>query len=86
MTRYHKIIMDGEKKYRGYNESTGFYEDEILTEEELIEQLLDEVVDEVIEIDRGKVERAISCIPVDYQREMVRNYLDYLERIAESLE
>lgn len=57
-----------------------------MTEEELIEQLLDEVVDEVIEIDRGKVERAISCIPVDYQRDLVRTYLDYLERIAECLD
>jgi hypothetical protein len=86
MTRYHKIVINGEKQYRALNEVTGTYEDEILSEEDLIEQLLEDAIEEVIEIDKGQVERAICCLPSSSQREMVRNYIDYLERIAESFE
>ncbi|KAB7665151.1 hypothetical protein [Bacillus sp. B1-b2] len=86
MTRYNKIIINGEITYRGFNEATGFYDNEVLTEEELIEELLGEVVEDVIEIDKGQIERAISCIPTIHQREMVQNYLDYLECLVESME
>jgi hypothetical protein len=86
MSIYHKIITNGEKYYREFNEVTGFYEEETLTEEELIEQLLEEAVEEVIEIDKGQIERAISTITDRYQREIVQNYLDYLERLVESFE
>ena len=86
MSRYHKIVTNGEIQYREFNESTGFYEDDILSEEELVEQLLAEAVEEVIEVDKARIERAISMIPDRYQREIVQTYLDYIERLAESFE
>jgi hypothetical protein len=86
MSRYNKIVHDGEIYYREINESTGYYEDETLSEAELMEHLLAEAVGEVIEIDKGQIERAISCIPNIHQRELVQNYIDYLERLVESLE
>ena len=72
--------------YREYNEATGYYEPETLTKEVLIEQLMDDAVDEIIEIDRGQIERAISFIPQQFYRECFQNYIDYLERMVESLE
>ena len=86
MSRYHKIVTDGEVRYREFNEATGFYEDETLSEEELVEQLLEEAVEEVIEVDKARIERAISTIPDQYQRETVQTYLDYIERLVESFE
>ncbi|MED4464484.1 hypothetical protein [Metabacillus fastidiosus] len=86
MSKYHKIIINGEVRYRAFNEGTGFYGNGTISEAELIEQLLVEVVEEVIEIDKGQIERAISYLPEQYQREMIQNYIDYLERLAELLE
>lgn len=86
MTRYHKIVMDGEVRYREIHEATGFYEEQTISEEELFEHLLEEAVEEVIEVDKGQIERAISTIPDRYQRELVQNYLDYVERLAVSFE
>lgn len=86
MTIYHKIVIDGEVQYREFNESTGFYENEILSEEELVEQLLQEAIEEVIEVDKARIERAISTIPDQYQRETVQAYLDYMESLVESFE
>lgn len=80
MSIFHKIVENGEKTYRRVNESTGYYEDEVLTGEEVIEELLDESVEEFIEIDKGQIERSI------HQREIVQNYIDYLERLVDSLE
>lgn len=86
MTSYHKIVMDGEVRYREINDSTGFYENETLSEYELIEQLLGEAVEEVIEVDKARIERTISTIPDKNQRETVQAYLDYLEGLVESFE
>ncbi|MBG9545508.1 hypothetical protein ABE29_22975 [Cytobacillus firmus] len=86
MSKFHKIVMDGEVRYREVNEATGYYEEETLSEEELVEQLMGEAVEEVIEVDRAQIERAISNIPDRYQRELVQNYVDYLDRLAESFE
>lgn len=41
MSIFHKIVENGEKTYRRVNEATVYYEDEVLTEEEVIEELLD---------------------------------------------
>jgi TRAP-type C4-dicarboxylate transport system substrate-binding protein len=86
MSRYHKIVMNGEKYYRAFNEATGYYETEILAEQDLMNQLIEEAVIRVVEFDKGEIERAVSTIMDQYQREMVQNYLDYLERLVESLE
>ncbi|MFE4520813.1 hypothetical protein ACFRCQ_01505 [Cytobacillus firmus] len=86
MSIFHKIVMNGEVRYREVNEATGYYEEETLSEEELVEQLMEEAVEEVIEVDMGKIERAISNIPDRYQRELVQNYVDYLDRLVESFE
>ena len=86
MARFHKIIENGEVSYREFNEATGYYEAEMLTEEELVEHLKEEAVEDIIEVDKGQIERAISTIPDRYQRELVQNYLDYVERLAESFE
>lgn len=82
MSSYHKIVTNGEVRYREFNEANGFYEKETLSEEELIEYLMEEV----IEVDKGQIERAISNIPDRYQRELVQIYLDYIERLTESFE
>lgn len=47
-----------------------------------MEKLLDEAVEEVVEIDKGQIERSISCIINIHQREIVQNYIDYLERLV----
>lgn len=86
MTRFHKIVIDGEKHYRELNEATGYYENQILSEDEVIELLLEEAVEDVIEVDKAQVERAISCVPQSYQRELIQNYIDYLEHLIESFE
>lgn len=86
MTSYHKIVMNGEVRYREINDSTGFYENETFSEVELIEQLLEEAVEEVIEVDKARIERAISTITDRYQRETVQAYLDYMESLVESFE
>lgn len=84
MKTYSKIVMNGEKCYREFHEDTGFYGQTTLTEQELTEQLLLEITKEIIEIDNGEVDKAISTIPDQNQREIVQRYLEYLERIAES--
>lgn len=86
MSSYHKIITNGEVRYREFNEANGFNEKETLSEEELIEYLMEEAVEEVIEVDKGQIERAISNIPDRYQGELVQIYLDYIERLTESFE
>lgn len=86
MSSYHKIVMNGEVRYREFDEATGFYEDEMLTKQELIERLLDDAVSSTIEINQEAIERAINYIPSAFQREMVQNYVNYLEALVESLE
>jgi len=86
MTRYHKIIVNGSVYYREFDGSTGSYENEMITEEDLIEQLLSEVVESEIEIDDHEIERAINYIPSPFQREMVLNYITYLRTLVESYE
>jgi len=86
MSSYHKIIMNGKVSYREFDEAAGFYEGEMLTEKELIERLLDDAVSSTVEIDQEAIERAINYIPSSFQREMVQNYVNYLEVLVESLE
>ncbi|KZZ85054.1 hypothetical protein [Bacillus sp. SJS] len=86
MAKYHKIVINGEVQFREVDESTGFYENTILTEDELVEQLLDDAIQEVIEIDKGQVERIISFLPQPFHREQVQTYIDYLENLVESFE
>ncbi|MGD6875659.1 hypothetical protein [Bacillus infantis] len=86
MTKYHKITMNGKVMYREFDPTTGYYKSEMLSEEDLIEQLLEEVVDSEIDIDESEIERAINYIPSPFQREMVQNYITYLESIVESFE
>ncbi|WP_108668940.1 hypothetical protein [Peribacillus acanthi] len=86
MTKYHKIIINGKEFYREFDSTLGHYENEMLSEKEVIERLLEEVVESEIEIDEVEIERAINYIPSPFQREMVQNYINYLETIVESLE
>ncbi|MBY6088501.1 hypothetical protein [Priestia flexa] len=86
MSNYHKIILNGQVYYRGFDETTGYYEDEMLTEKELVERLLEDAIGSIIEIDKEVIERVINCIPSSFQREMVQNYINYLEAVVESLE
>ncbi|MFD2214989.1 hypothetical protein [Metabacillus endolithicus] len=86
MPIYHKITINGKVFFREFDSTRGYYENEMLTEAELIEQLLGEVVESEIEIDESEVERAIYSIPSPFQREMVQKYINYLEAVVESLE
>jgi hypothetical protein len=86
MPTYHKVIMNGQVFFRSFDETTGYYEEELLTEKELAQRLLDEAVTSEIEIDEEEIERAINYIPSSFQREMVQNYITYLEAVVESLE
>lgn len=86
MTTYHKIILNGVTFFREFDSSCGFYGQERLSQKELIEQLMDEAVESSIEIDEEEVIQAIRTIPSIMQREMVQNYITYLEMVAESLE
>ncbi|WP_235192199.1 hypothetical protein [Cytobacillus firmus] len=84
MTKYHKITMNGKVMYREFDPTTGYYENEMITEEDLVEQLLEEAVDSEIEIDEEEIDRAINYIPSSFQREMVQNYIAYLQAVIES--
>jgi hypothetical protein len=86
MTRFHKITINGKVMFREFDSATGYYETEMISEEDLIEQLLEEVVDSETEIDEQEIDKAINYIPSPFQREMVQNYINYLESVVESLE
>jgi hypothetical protein len=86
MTKYHKVTVNGKVFFREYDTSTGYYDNEVLKEEDLIEQLLEEVVEAEIEIDEDEIERAINYIPSPCQRDMVQNYINYLQSLVESFE
>jgi len=86
VSKYHKIILNGKVYYREFHEASGLYEDELLSEEELIERYLDDVVESTIEIDQGEIQRIINCIPHSIHRERIQNYIEYMERLVESLE
>ncbi|WP_433744958.1 hypothetical protein [Falsibacillus pallidus] len=86
MTKYHKVTINGEVLYREFDPSTGYYENEMLSQEDLIERIFEEVVESEIEIDEVEIQRAIHCIPSLIHREMIQNYLTYLETVVESLE
>ena len=85
MSTYHKVIMNGRVYFRDFDESTGLYDDEMLTGKGLIERLMEDAVSSTIEIDQEAIERAITHIPSVFQREMVQNYINYLEAVVESL-
>ncbi|MED1203286.1 hypothetical protein [Heyndrickxia acidicola] len=84
--RYNKIVLESEVLYRGYDESTGYYQRGMLTEKELCQKLREEAIDNVININTELVEQAIGKIPDEHHREMVHSYLDYLEHLVESFE
>jgi hypothetical protein len=86
MPTYHKVIMNGQIYFRSFDESTGYYEEELLTEKELAQRLLEDVVTSEIEIDEEEIQLSINSIPSSPQREMVQNYITYLEAVVESLE
>jgi hypothetical protein len=86
MPTYHKVIMNGQVFFRSFDESTGYYEEELLTEKELTQRLLEDAVTSEIDIDEDEIERSINYIPSSFQREMVQNYITYLEAVVESLE
>jgi hypothetical protein len=68
MYKYHKIVQDGGEYYRAYNEATGCYEPDTLTEEELIEQLKEDAVEEIIEVDSGQVKKPSGQSPRNTSR------------------
>jgi hypothetical protein len=78
--------MNGQVFFRSFDESTGYYEEELLTEKELTQRLLEDAVTSEIDIDEDEIERSINYIPSSFQREMVQNYITYLEAVVESLE
>lgn len=84
--KYHKITINGNVMYREFDPSTGYYDNQMITEDDLVEQLLEEAVDSEIEIDEEEIERAINYIPSSFQREMVQNYISYLQAVIESYE
>jgi hypothetical protein len=84
--RYNKIVLKDEVLYRGFDESTGYYQKEVLTEKELCQKLREEAVDNVIHIKTELVEQAVATIPDEHHREVVQSYLDYLEHLVESFE
>jgi hypothetical protein len=86
MPTYHKVIMNGQIYFRSFDESTGYYEEELLTEKELAQRLLEDAVTSEIEIDEEEIQLSINSIPSSPQREMVQNYITYLEAVVESLE
>ena len=85
MGNYHKITINGETIFREFNSASGYYGQDKLTKEELIEQLMDEVIESSIEIDEEEINQAIRSIPSYSQRESVQNHITYLEMVAESL-
>lgn len=73
-------------KYILGHEANGYYGTKILAEQDLMNKLIVEAVVGVVEFDKGEIERAVSTIQNQYQREMVQNYLDYLEQLVDSFE
>jgi hypothetical protein len=86
MSKFHKVTINGTVHYRAFDSLTGYYDNEMLKEEDLIEQLLEEVVESEIEIDEDEIERAINYIPRPCQRDMVQNYIIYLQAVIESFQ
>ena len=85
MPTYHKITINGSVFFREFDTSRGYYENEMLTENQLIQQLMEEVIEAEIDIDEEEIDRAIQCISSPFQRKMVQNYINYLEAVVESL-
>ncbi|MEC1375840.1 hypothetical protein P9D39_16235 [Heyndrickxia oleronia] len=86
MQKYHKVVLNGKVFYREFDDRTGYYGKEILTENQLIQQMLEEIVIDEIKVDHEMIDYAISIIPTSKHKEMVKKYLGYLEMVAESLE
>ncbi|SFM20366.1 hypothetical protein SAMN04488054_12140 [Salibacterium qingdaonense] len=80
---YHVIKIEDGTYYRGFDEATGFYDEELFTEDELKTLLFDQVVDENVVIDEHEAARAVRCIPDPEAREKVSNYITYLEGMVE---
>lgn len=86
MQKYHRVELSGKVFYRDFDERTGFYGEEMISENQLVKQLLEDVVLSNIIIDKEIIEYAIATIPNDEQRKMVQQYQTYLEMVVESLE
>ncbi|KMY55629.1 hypothetical protein AC623_18235 [Bacillus sp. FJAT-27231] len=82
--KYHRIVIDGTPYYREYYMGSGRYGDDLYTEEELVELLLEDVIEDTIEVDPHKVECAIRRIANHDDRNLIRNYLLFLERLMEN--
>lgn len=81
MPKYHRIIIDGVSYYREYSYGLDSY-GEMLSEDELVQLLLDEVVEQEIEINEKEIEAALRRIPDREDRNLLQNYIRYLERIS----
>jgi hypothetical protein len=81
MEVYHRIVIDGENYYREYSHSMEKYDD-LITEQELMEILLDQVVEDEIEISQERIEHALRRMADREDRELLNNYICYLERLV----
>jgi hypothetical protein len=84
--RYHQIHMNDKIFYREFDETTGFYTNPKLSEEGLVKRLLENSAESRINIDRELIHNAILTISNSRDRDMVQQYLIYLETVVESLE
>lgn len=81
MPKYHRIIIDGVSYYREYSYGLDSY-GELLSEDELVQMLLEKVIDEEIEINEREIEAALRRISDSRDRNLLQNYIRYLERIS----
>ncbi|KIL45559.1 hypothetical protein KP77_28510 [Jeotgalibacillus alimentarius] len=86
MKKYKKIMMNGDVYFREIDEATGFFESETMSEEELVELLLDEAIISEVEVNFEEIKRGIQSIPNVRSREIVEDYMDYLEELVSTLE
>ncbi|MED5053041.1 hypothetical protein GRQ40_17145 [Anoxybacillus sp. PDR2] len=82
MAKYHRIVIDGMAYYQEYSYGLDSYGD-MLSEDELVQLLLEEVVEEEIEINKRDIEAALRRIPDREDRNILQNYILYLERISQ---
>ncbi|MGJ9385251.1 hypothetical protein [Salipaludibacillus sp. CF4.18] len=80
MTNVHVIKLNGQEWFRKFNDGTGTYDD-LVTKDELLEVLLEEFVTHEIEVDNKDLARVLKSIPSSADRELLRNYIEYLERL-----
>lgn len=84
LLKYEKVILNGKPLYREFCTATGYYTG-VLSEEELIQQLIAQSIHSTTEIHEEKVDQALEKLDPD-QKNIVETYINYLERVVESLE